>query len=408
MVNPFPADRRAQWVTDVVKVKSHLEDVGPSVVTQNKIGFHHVLANSLADVVAEEAAKRLLLDLNLECKAKKAELIGIGVAKSLALVQADIWAKRGAARDIYDLEPLLAVEETCTRSAIGKLEDELAQQGHLLVRHNKGLQRKDRQFNFWNRASSVPRLCAADVICQFRNKQRQHNAYTGDSACGKSVFPTVGSCATSAPTRRHETSDVEGGQGTANLTSKGDVGFVTSLAQVGGKNQRDRFSLSVSELEGDVAHTQQFCVCIFFSQVGEQCDGSRYVSAQSLSRCMDDKSRKLESAKGVVNTPIFDADERVVSPETQTKVDSDDPDGPRAPLRSSFDDPEDWELSCSDGESVCWDEAHRMEPVACRPIIKCGTTGCTGPGTWVYSLQEAGYVRALWEDRLGFSECFVS
>ena len=52
--------------------------MGPSVITQNKIGSHHMLANSLEDVVAEEAAKRLLPDLNLECKAKKAERIGNG------------------------------------------------------------------------------------------------------------------------------------------------------------------------------------------------------------------------------------------------------------------------------------------------------------------------------------------
>ena len=96
--------------------------------------------------------------LNLECKAKKAERIGIEVAKRLALVQADIWAKRGAAGDIYERGPLHAVEETCTRSAIGKLVHELAQQGHLLVRHNKGLRckacnvyRADRKFSFWNR-----------------------------------------------------------------------------------------------------------------------------------------------------------------------------------------------------------------------------------------------------------------
>ena len=141
---------------------------------KNKIGFHHTLANSLADVVSEEVAKRLLPDLNLERKAKKAELIGIGVAKRLALVQADIWAKRGAAGDIYELEPLVVGEETCTRSAIGKLVDELAQQGHLLVRHNKGLKckacnvyRADRQFSFWNRTPCVPRPCAAEVISQF-------------------------------------------------------------------------------------------------------------------------------------------------------------------------------------------------------------------------------------------------
>ena len=103
-------------VTDVIKVKSHLEDVGPSPITQNKISSHHMLADSWADVVAEEAAERLLPDLNLERKAKKAERIGIGVAKRLALVQADIWAKRGAAGDIYELGPLVVAEETRTRS----------------------------------------------------------------------------------------------------------------------------------------------------------------------------------------------------------------------------------------------------------------------------------------------------
>ena len=35
-------------VTDVIKVKSHLEDAGPSVIKQNKIAFHHMLANSLS------------------------------------------------------------------------------------------------------------------------------------------------------------------------------------------------------------------------------------------------------------------------------------------------------------------------------------------------------------------------
>ena len=65
-------------VTDFTKVKSHLEDAGLSVIKQNKIAFHHMLANSLADVVAEEAAKRLLPDLNLERKAKWAERVGLG------------------------------------------------------------------------------------------------------------------------------------------------------------------------------------------------------------------------------------------------------------------------------------------------------------------------------------------
>ena len=60
-----------------------------------------MLANSVAGVVAEEAAKRLLADMNLEQKAKRAERAGVCVAKRLALVQADIWAQRSEAGDIY-------------------------------------------------------------------------------------------------------------------------------------------------------------------------------------------------------------------------------------------------------------------------------------------------------------------
>ena len=52
--------------TYVIKIKSHLEDDGPSAIQQNKIAFHQMLANSLADVVAEEAARRLVPDMNLE------------------------------------------------------------------------------------------------------------------------------------------------------------------------------------------------------------------------------------------------------------------------------------------------------------------------------------------------------
>ena len=58
-------------------------------------------------------------------------------------------------------------------------------------------------------------------------------------------------------------------------------------------------------------------------------------------------------------------------------------------MRSNLDDPEDWELPCSDGESACWDEVHRTEPVACRPIIKCGTMGCAG--SCLLSVAEYGY-----------------
>ena len=66
------------------------------------------------------------------------------------------------------------------------------------------------------------------------------------------------------------------------------------------------------------------------------------------------------------------------------QVDSDDPNGPRAPLRSNFDDPDGWEPTESPGHHFSFPtsvvgqtgEVHRMDPVACRPIIKCCETGC--------------------------------
>ena len=133
----------------------------------------------------------------------------------------------------------------------------------------------------------------------------------------------------------------------------------------------ERFSQPVSsETEGDLAHTQQSITCASPSQVGEQCDRSRYVLAQPHLRGMDGKSRKFDTAKGVVNTPLCVT-------------------GPRALLRSKIDDPEECELHCSVDESVCWDETHRTEPVACCPIIKSGTTGCTGSSP--LSVVEDGY-----------------
>ena len=139
-----------------------------------------MLANSLAHVVAEAAAAKCLLPgMSLERKAKNPERIGVSVAKRLALVQADIWAKRGEAGDINELDPLLKEEEAYTRSTVGRLVDELAHQGHVLVRQNKGLKwkacneyRADRQFNFWSRTPCVPRPCAADVFFRFRNKKK--------------------------------------------------------------------------------------------------------------------------------------------------------------------------------------------------------------------------------------------
>ena len=65
----------AKYVTRGIAHRGDLVQ-GPKVLFQ--------LIDERCDVVAEEAAKRLLPDLNLERKAKWAERVGVGVAKRLA------------------------------------------------------------------------------------------------------------------------------------------------------------------------------------------------------------------------------------------------------------------------------------------------------------------------------------
>ena len=55
------------------------------------------------------------------------------MAKSLALAQADTWAKREVAGDIYELDELLESAEVSTLSSLEKLVQEIANTGHLLA-----------------------------------------------------------------------------------------------------------------------------------------------------------------------------------------------------------------------------------------------------------------------------------
>ena len=84
-----------------------------------------------------------------------------------------------------------------------------------------------------------------------------------------------------------------------------------------------------------------------------------------------------------------------------------DPNGPRAPLRSNFDDPNGWEPPESPSDRISFPtsvvgqtgEVLCMDPVACRPIIKCRKTGlywfvyALCGGTWVHSWEEASHVQ---------------
>ena len=277
-----------------------------------------MLANSLADVVAEEAAKRLLPDLNLERKAKWAERVGVGVAKRLALVQADIWAKSSEAGDIYELDPLLVEETTCTRTAFNTLVDELAHQGLLLVRHNKGLRckvcnvyRAYKQFKFWSSHPCVPRPSAAAVISLFQNKKRQ----LINTAAGNS---------------RHVLDHYCTSLGYRDIQCTHSYPLLVSL-----------------EPELDPVHTQQ-CCDYSLSQAAEQSADRYQVLTELHGYDMVGKRRRIASF--------------------------DDTGGPRAPQRSNFHDPESFSVEeCSQQDVVL-----HMVPVFERPIIMCGTFGCSG------------------------------
>ena len=120
--------------------------------------------------------------------------------------------------------------------------------------------RANRQFSFWNRTPCVPRPCAAEIISEFRNRKRQHN-----ESFEKEPYPYTSSVSQDIPSTH---------------------------------SHMDRFSHPVSSgTEGYLAHTPQSINCAYPSQVGEQCDRSRYVSALSHLRCMDGKSRKFDPPK---------------------------------------------------------------------------------------------------------------
>ena len=205
--------------------------------------------------------------------------------------------------------------------------------------------RAAKQSNFWSRTQSVPRPCADEVISSFR-KKRQHN-------------------------KNFE-------KRTLSLHLIGQ-----SLTVIWG----DSLSLCILKLKVTVPTLNNpFPVPLLLKSVSSVTEVGMFRRSRTFVAWM--ARATLDPAKGVVNTQLCVT-------------------GRRAPLRSNLDDPEEWELPCSVDESVCWDEAHRTEPVACCQIIKCGTTGCTGScplSVMDYGFSAGKEPRAgfVWEDICAF------
>ena len=153
---------------------------GPAEVGRSDGGAwsrHHMLANSLADVVAEEAAKRLLRDMNSEQNAWES----VGRRGWLWCTLTSGPNAKGRV-DIYEFDELLEPPEVLTLSSLERLEGEIANTGHLLVRHESGLRcqscnlyRARRQLKFWSKTPCVPRPSSGDVIASFSAQKRKYN-----------------------------------------------------------------------------------------------------------------------------------------------------------------------------------------------------------------------------------------
>ena len=202
-------------------------------------------------------------------------------------MQADIWAKRSEAGDIYELDPLLVEEATCTRTAFSTLVDELAHQGHLLVRHNKGLRckvcnvyRAYRQFRFWSSHPCVPRPSAAAVISLFQEQEK--TAHQHGSRKRRVTFSTNLVNATKRP---------------ANMTRKNSI---IALHWVIGTSRahtvtQQHFPLPVSlEPELELAHAHQ-CCDYSLSQTAEQSGESHHVLTKLHGYGMEGKRRRIAS-----------------------------------------------------------------------------------------------------------------
>ena len=182
---------------------------------------------------------------------------------------------------------------------------------------------------------------AAAVISQFQNKKRQ----LINRSAGNSCHVLDHSGAHNKTSSKHDEKEL------LHCISLGyrDIQCTHS--------HPEHHPLPVSlELELDFAQTHQ---CFSLSQAAEQRGESHHVLTKLHGYGMEGKRHRIASFA--------------------------DAGGPRAPLRSNFDDPE----AFSEGECSQHDVVQRMVPVAGSPIIMCGKSGCIG--SCPLSVVEYGY-----------------
>ncbi len=121
------------------------------------------MGNTLADEVAEAAAKRVQPDMNSLKSVKGCEYMGCTVAERIAIIQAEVWAREAELGAIYELDFLAEVDNTPQSAVTAKLVGDMAQSGHNLVRVGKGFQclncktvRALKHVGYWNKNRCRP------------------------------------------------------------------------------------------------------------------------------------------------------------------------------------------------------------------------------------------------------------
>ena len=153
LVNSFSIERRAQWQNRSHQGQVTLGGCWPISDPARQLVFHHMLANSLADVVAEEAAKSLLPDMTFDQKAERAGVSRLGLLETAVVSTLSSFEKTGW-RDRQHKSSTREAQERFEVSGMQHLS--CLQAVQILGKHLAFLgQVPDREFRAKNRQHSI-------------------------------------------------------------------------------------------------------------------------------------------------------------------------------------------------------------------------------------------------------------
>ena len=190
--------------TNLFKVQAHLDKKGPVAIQNKEIRLDHLIGNIFADQVAGFANNRVQLNPVEQGKALQCDKTGFNVAKRLAIIQADIWHKKGQDDYAYDLDFLAESDNTSQSVYNSSAMADLVQTGHILQRTQHGftckhcrLNKKLKKFKEW---SSTP--CIQKPPPKLIAKRRREASLEANANLGRQPPTKVAKTSTPEDTER--------------------------------------------------------------------------------------------------------------------------------------------------------------------------------------------------------------